>query len=434
VTLTKSQVDFRGGAMSSRREFLARSAAGLAALGAPALARAADVPGTDFNKGFYLRDLIKARADVAADGRRGRSWLSQLSALCGDEAGALAEPAGPAKMERVASDLSKARAEDAVAAIRAAARGRRIVVLNEAHHVSRCRAFGAALMRGLREDGFDWFTAETFIPRYPGAPHVSDWRPGRPFLPGYGFYTRDPVLAETVREAGELGYRFADYEQRRDQWRLAADAPRDDQIAEREEAEANNLIANVLDRHPKARVLVYVGYSHAAKVPIGKGPPWFAARLKAKTGLDPLSVQQAFGWPALAPEADTAEVAAVLARFSPSGPIAVRRGDAPFLADIYAGAFDVAVYHPRLPDVDGRPGWLAADPKRKRAAFDLSGPTDGLSLAQAVREEEGEGAVPSDHYPLEPGATRAVFFLRPGRYRVRLETLDGYRPLGTLRV
>lgn len=414
--------------MSSRREFLARSAAGLAALGAPAMARAADTADEAFMKGLYLGELIKARGEAASGA--GRQW----SALCGDETGALTEPTGSARKERNGPDLSAAQAADAVAAIRAAARGRRVVVLNEAHHVSRCRSFGASVMRALREDGFTWFAAETFGPRFPGAPHVSEWRPGRPFLPSYGFYTRDPVFAEMVREAGELGYRFVDYEQRPDQRHLAADAPRNDQIAEREEAQASNLIANLFREHPNARVLVYVGYSHAAKAPVADNPPWFAARLKAKTGLDPLTIEQAFGWPGLTSKEDTAEVAAVLARFAPTRPISVRGASVPFLTGRYAGAFDVAVYHPRLPDVDGRPGWLAADPKRKRAAFDLPGPTDALALVQAVRQEEGEGAVPSDHYPLEAGATRAVFFLRPGRYRVRLETLDGYRSLGAIRV
>jgi len=41
-----------------------------------------------------------------------------------------------------------------------------------------------------------------------------------------------------------------------------------------------------------------------------------------------------------------------------------------------AGLFDLSVFHPRLPKVAGRPGWLAADPAQGRRASVRDG--DGL--------------------------------------------------------
>jgi hypothetical protein len=38
--------------------------------------------------------------------------------------------------------------------------------------------------------------------------------------------------------------------------------------------------------------------------------------------------------------------------------------------------------------------------------------------------------IPADQYLLPQGAREAVFYLRPGRYRVRLETTAGFTPVG----
>ncbi|MDZ4376129.1 MAG: hypothetical protein U1C74_32510, partial [Phenylobacterium sp.] len=121
-----------------------------------------------------------------------------------------------------------------------------------------------------------------------------------------------------------------------------------------------------------------------------------------------------------------AEVAAVLERFAPKRPIAVSRAGRAFSDRIFDGKVDLSVFHPRLPKVAGRPGWLAADPARK--AVEVSVPAfEGPALVQALHR--GEGAViPADHLLLEPGQARATLLLRPGVYFLRLETTRGIEP------
>ena len=381
--------------------------------------------------GRYLPQYLDLMARAEAGDPAATGLLPHHAAFLGDERTALRR--GPGQPGVRAPDLSGAWMRDAIEVIVEAARDRRIVILNEAHNVSRHREFAAQVVRALRPLGFDWFAAETFIPKQPvPAPSISLYREGTTFHHNYGIYSRDPVYAEMVREAARLGYRFTDYEIRQDQSLLSPDADGEALIAEREEAQADNLIEAVLGPHPESRVFVYCGYSHATETP-GPGGEWFAARLKRKTGIDPLTIEQAFTWPAADPAEDYPWVAGVLS-LNPTRPVVVHQQDgAVLIPDTFAGQVDLAVFHPRLPAVNGRPGWLAADPDR--VAVDVDVPTvEGPGLLQAVPAAEGPGAVPADQFLLAPGQRRATLLLRPAHYLIRLETTDGVRTYGRIAV
>lgn len=264
----------------------------------------------------------------------------------------------------------------------------------------------------------------------PGAPDVRTYRAGAALNPNFGFYLHDPAFGEAVREAADLGYRLAAYEQRREQ-RVAGETGAA-AIARREPAQADNFIADVLEANPKARVLVYCGYAHLRKTADHRSLLWFAARLRNKTGIDPLCVSQAYSG-SFGPHAPDAPLTtAVLERFKPMDSIVVRTGGASVGAG-RAGA-DLAVFHPPLADVDGRPGWLAADPARRRLEVAVPGPREATVILQAVHTVEPELAIPADQQVLAPDATSAVMFLRPGDYRLRLETSAGFTPLKAVNV
>ncbi len=379
-----------------------------------------------FTEGRYLPTYLDLKAKAEAGDQGARQMFGQFASFLGDEATAVGLDERPPQPSLIPPDLDGAVACDAIEAIVEAARNTRIVILNEARNVSGHRAFAAKVMRALRPLGYDWFAAETFTPPQP-EPYVriGGYARGAPFLASYGYYTHDPVFAETVREAARLGYRFSDYEQRFDQG-APDDADGATQIATREEAQADNLIANVLSAHPDARVFVFVGYSHAMEKP-GRGGTWFAARLKAKTGINPLTIEQSMNWPAIAPENDAPHVAAVLARFAPEAPIVVAKGGESIASPNYAGKMDLSVFHPRTESVAGRPGWLAADSERRRVTIKVP-PLDELVLIQALSMAEATAGPPSDHYLLPPGASEATFFLHPGRYFFRQETAAGIQP------
>ncbi|HWQ88152.1 hypothetical protein [Brevundimonas sp.] len=378
-------------------------------------------------EGRYLPQYLDLQAKTAAGEEAARWQLSQYAALLGDEATALGVVAQARRPNARSPDLAGATMVKALDAIAEAAADRQIVILNEAHNHSRHRAFAAQVLRRLRPLGFEWFAAEAFMSRQPEpAPMIAEYKVGEPFLHAYGYYTQDPVFAETVRESARLGYRLIDYEFRPDQ-RAPEGSDMDRQMADREEAQAENLIANVLARNPDARIFVYCGYSHAMESPTDHGE-WFASRLKRKTGIDPLTIEQASNTPDLRPEDDEAHVAAVLAAFAPTEPVIVRRPDGTVVGmPMYEGQMDLSVFHPRLDPVRGRPGWLAADADRRLVDIDVPG-TEGPALLQALWSNEGVAGVPADQLLLAEGQRRATLTLRPGRYTLRLEKPDGFDP------
>lgn len=420
--------------MLTRRGFgLTTAAAGLAST-VPAWAQ---MPLTSEQRlhleGRYLPYYLELKSKVEAGDADARGALSQYAAFLGDERTAvgLYERSPRAGDER--PTLEGAESRDAIEAVVEAARGTQVVILNEAHNVSAHRAFAARVVRALRPLGFDWFAAEAFTPPQDGpAPSVSLYRDGMAFTRDFGWYTQDPVFAETIREAARLGYRFRDYEFNWMQ-RAPDDAGAEARIAMREQAQADNLIANVLAPNPNAKVLVYVGYDHAMEKPNRFGT-WFAARLKAASGIDPLTIEQAYNWLALDPANDAPHVAAVLDRFEPQDSIVVSKGGVAFASQHFTGQSDLSVFHPRRPEVAGRPGWLAADPLRR--AVEVAVPRfDGLALLQALRVSEGPAGVPADQFLLKPGQSTASFMLYPGSYFLRLEHRDGIDPAyGTIDV
>ena len=125
---------------------------------------------------------------------------------------------------------------------------------------------------------------------------------------------------------------------------------------------------------------------------------------------------------------------AVLAKLAPEQPVCVSEpsGQA-FTAKSYAGKVDLAVYHPRKPDVNGRPEWLATDPSRRVAPIRFT-PSEEISLIQAVIAIETMGAVPSDHVLVPPGQSQTTLYLRPGYYVIRRETLQGWEIIGSLSI
>lgn len=355
--------------------------------------------------------------------------LQQMASFIGDEAFALKSAAqGPSDDPPLAAEAT---AQDALAAIVEAARDRRVVMLNEAHVASRHRWFLARLLRALRPLGFEVLAAEDFVnARGPGAPDVRTFKAGAALNPAFGYYLHDPVYGEAVREAADLGYRLAAYEQRRDQRQAGETGVA--AIARREPAQAENFIADVLTPNPGARVLVHCGYSHLRKTPDERGSLWFAAFLREKAGVDPLCVSQAYTGSFGPHAADAPMTTAILERFKPADSIVVRGPDG-WVGARPAGA-DLAVFHPPFADVAGRPGWLAADPTRRRVEVALPGPREAAVIVQAVHAVEPDQAIPADQQVLAPGATSAVLFLRPGDYRLRLESDAGFVPLKTVTV
>jgi hypothetical protein len=316
-------------------------------------------------------------------------------------------------------------ATDAVAAIREAASGHRIVIINEAHHDARHRAFATLLIEGLAADGFTHFAAETF-----GAQDDLDraFRNGAPELE-LGFYAIEPFFGDMIRQAFALGLRPVRYEQTAEQ-ACSGECGRRDRIRAREQAQARNL-AEAIAENPDGRFLVYVGYNHVDERGDEDGDGildgWMAAELKALTGLDPLTVDQEAG-SGYGDRRIPPVHARLVQAYDVTAPTVFRRSDGSWFTDPESRTVDMLVVHPRLEaGQGGRPDWLPMDGYRLPVPIGQTLlPPDRPILLQAFVDGEALTSIPMDQYLLRDGETGDVMLMLPaGRYRLRVQRSTG---------
>ena len=306
------------------------------------------------------------------------------------------------------AELAAATPGDAIAAIVDRARDTTVVILNEDHNRPRSRAFGLLVARALRPLGYDILALETLQNVADDAASAAAMT--KLAADGYarattGFYTKDPVFADFLRQSLALGYRPVAYETTDHH----KEDDRDASIARREQSEADYLVARVLKSDPHAKMLIYVGFSHAAEEPQHRdGSPdlvWLAARLKRMTGIDPLTIDQTTIVDAPALKTLTRPTVLTL----DGKPLAFGRN---------RELMDLQVFHPNRPQVAGRPAWLAGMGRHREAIPKSLLPTSGERLVQAFVVGEGDGAIPIDQVLVTAGKPAPPLMLpqAPVRY------------------
>lgn len=351
-------------------------------------------------------------------------FLGTVQSFVGEEEKAMKTFDGPVEPLEVSSvpeksPLSDAVAEDAIKAIVREAKGRQIVILNEAHHVPRCRAFGLQLARALRKEGFEYFAAETFNKDVYDA-----WKKGYPLLKN-GVYTAEPTFGDLERQAMKLGYKPVDYEHR-----LQLTGDQIDRVNQRETGEANNLIENVFKKNPKARVLIYCGYSHATenwrKMKDGRDYAWMAARIGKLAGLDPLTIDQTEQIPHTRLGAETPEYRYATGHGLVKSPTVFKGKDGKWqvFGKGWSGSVDMQVFHPRTVDSHGRESWREMNGYRKAVSIAVPASNEKV-LVQAFVDSEPVESIPMDQVTVAPGSTKVTLMLPKGRYRIVLQKGDG---------
>ncbi|ANC87329.1 hypothetical protein [Sphingomonas sp. NIC1] len=287
---------------------------------------------------------------------------------------------------------------DPLTAIIQAARKTSIVIINESHERSEHRGFTTALLAPLHAEGYTTLALEALAHPEPDTPkqYLPSFQrdPGLPYLEDEdGFYLGEAAFGRLGRTAKRLGYALVPYEAHYDP--ATAKLSQKERIGIREEGQANTLAAWVA-AHPGAKLLVHVGYHHAIEVPTADGLRWMATRLKAKTGIDPLTISQTT---------------------CHGGGSTTRLAALP--ADEPPGTFDLVVDHPTARFVRGRPAWRIAAGDTPVSIPAQLRPTTGWRVIEARPDGEPPASVPMDRVAIRPGEDIALM-LPPGRYRLRV--------------
>jgi hypothetical protein len=288
---------------------------------------------------------------------------------------------------------------DVLGEIETRARKTSIVIINESHERSEHRGFTAELESRLRLLGYDTLALETLTNNPPATPEQYQptflKQPALPYLVDEdGVYLSEAGFGRLGRRAKALGYRLLSYEFNY-QGEPAKDLTSDQRIAAREEGQAANLAAFVLG-HPAAKLLIHVGYSHAAEAPRLDGAKWMAARLKEKTGIDPLTISQT----------------------TCRGGGAARRFDV-LPTDQPPGTFDLVLDHPKSRFSHSRPEWRERIGDVAVSIPSALRPAKGWRVIEARPVGEPTASIPMDRVAIRH-ADDVALMLPPGRYSLRV--------------
>jgi hypothetical protein len=288
------------------------------------------------------------------------------------------------------------------------ARKERIIIINEAHHVPRHRAFTASLLPGLAAQGYRYLAVEGLD----GADSLLSQR-GYPLLSS-GYYVSEPGYGSLLRTAAKAGMQVRPYD-----YGYPEDDPAN-RLRNRELGQVRN-IRRILAADPQAKIIIHCGFGHLSEQPSPEGDKWMAAYLKEQTGIDPFTIDQT--------RLTEAATLATSDRFyrpqlgAQSAVLLNAQGQL-FSADPRRLSADASVYHPPTRLVQGRPDWLFGEgrqPVAVGARVKIPFPCQVLAYVAG----EPATAVPVDVIELTSKADTTALALAPGRYRVLVRSRGG---------
>jgi hypothetical protein len=316
-------------------------------------------------------------------------------------------------------------ARPALDAIPELAKNYRIVLFNEAHNVALTRSLTVQLLSRLRQQGFDYFAAETLSPTDTGLQAR-----GYP-TDNSGFYTEEPIYAEMVRTALKLGFKVVAYE-------ATTDTTNTDQ---RETEQAENLYHQVFEKDPNARLVINAGYEHIVKSGSYLSGSSMAEHLSKLTHLPMLAVDQTMLYPRPSNDDNHPYYTAVMKTLHPDAPLVFV--DAAGKPWALRSNYDVSVFFPLEKIERGRPTWLSLGGLRlPRLVSGEHCLGHFPCLIEARYSDETPDAIPADRVMLEQTpivesaahipvyssnqqVPSANLYLRPGKYQLSFSDSSG---------
>jgi hypothetical protein len=295
-------------------------------------------------------------------------------------------------------------------------KNRKAVFFNEAHSAPITRTLTIELLSKLREQGFNYFAAETLY----ATDHDLEKR-GYPTAKT-GFYTNEPLYGEMVRTALKLGYHVVSYD--------VENAGVGDR---RERAGAENLYDQVFKKDPNARLVVNAGFAHVQKSGKYLGGTSMGEFFQKVSGIDPLTIEQTMMIQHARPDQDHPFYSAIIDANHPHQPIVFVAGDGKAWT-LKPNQYDMSVIFPPRESNNDRPSWVALN--GLRSAYHVGSElchNQFPCLIEARYNGEGVDSIPADRVVLNvidesgPQTNRLLsghgvadgrLYLRPGRYQL----------------
>lgn len=289
-------------------------------------------------------------------------------------------------------------AVNALEYIETASQKTNIIIINEAHHSSKHRAFTTSLLKTLHDKGYRLLFLEALTNGIEKDKELNER--------GYatlktGYYISDPQFAKMIRYAIELGYEILPYE-----------TTKDSNGKQREIDQAQN-IADKLKEYPNDKAIIHCGFDHVSE---GEIPSWekaMAGRLKDYANSDPLTINQVI----FDERSHAGSDNIFLKVLSPTIPSILmdKKSNLPYVYRRGNSYVDLTVLHPRTKYIDNRPEWIFNDDYKLKAIPlpDIAIEFPSMILAY-LENEDLDSAIPVDIIELESSSDSFSMVLDSG--------------------
>jgi hypothetical protein len=286
----------------------------------------------------------------------------------------------------------------AISEILTRANDEKIIMINEAHHITQHRVLSIKLLEGLWNQGYKYFAVEALGES--GEEFVSS-----NFITSEaGYYTQDPIFVHLLIEAKRLGFKLISYDYGDQSSRL-----------NREMSAGNNLVSKIFKEDPDAKVLIHCGYSH-----IKESDGWLAEILHKETGINPFTINQTHIVEQFSVKNESPIYAAITNQFDFKEPIVLEKNGSLWSAK--PNSYDVNVIWPRTTYIKDRPSWALLNRKQIKVNSKLC--NENFPCLIEVYEHFDPQAMPSDRILLESVELEKNIFVIESSKFIRVITPD----------
>lgn len=284
------------------------------------------------------------------------------------------------------------------------AKNEKLIIINEAHHNIKHRVFTTSLLQGLYDNGYRFFGLEA----------LSDTSINNRKFPVLesGYYTKEPQMANLLKEAIKIGFTLFDYET-------------DDYSnnKEREIGQADNII-RIINENPNSKYLIHCGWDHVNEsTPRNKS--WekaMAGRLKEKTNIDPFTIDQI----TYSEKGDTKYISPYITITNSEKPlIMINENGKAFNGKKTNDKTDCRIIHPVTKYTNNRPDWLLMEGKRKQYSIPKCKISEFPILVFAYRKNEyKQNGIPADIIEIMNEEEKINLILEKGNYKIIIKNKE----------
>jgi hypothetical protein len=277
------------------------------------------------------------------------------------------------------------------------------ILINEAHYSSQNRAFTRELLEPLWNNGYRYLALETL------SENEQDLlNRGYP-VKDSGYYTRDPVFGNMVRDAIKIGYKLISYDYKSQDNNL------------RDSIQALNIYNKTFQNDKVGKVLVHAGYSHISEFGDERYEP-MGSRLKKILGADILTIDQVNMTERSDPQKLHPYYQYVRTNYAfDSASIIIDKNQKVLVDPINSFGIDLQIYHPVTIFEKGRPTWIVTE-NYKSYKLPTSMKLYKGHLLQIIGKDELKDAIPLDQFVI----TKETSVVLPkGEYIFRLIDREG---------